>query len=143
MWTVLDWLLTIVLMVGFVAWAVWFAMRVIKAYALAEGSGWRRLRAALVAVLSASWATVAAPFRALWLAGFRSVTMLWSYVLAAAAYAGANLDDVGALLGDPDLKQQIVDTLKDNPKLLGWALGLIFAVTFLSRIRSILLRPKE
>lgn len=141
-WIVFDWALNALLIVGFIAWAIWFAMRVIKAYSLAEGSGWRRLRAALIAVLSASWATVTAPFRALWLSGFKSLTVLWSYVLAAGGYAGTHLDDVGALLGDPDLKQQIVDTLKDRPDILGYVLGGIFVITFITRARSLVFRPK-
>ena len=93
MWTVLDWLLTIVLVAGFIAWAIWFVMRVVKAYALADGSGWRRLGAALVAVLSASWATVTAPFRLAWMA-LRSKASAWFYrwvtVISAIAVALAN-----------------------------------------------------
>jgi hypothetical protein len=141
-WIVLDWIVSILLLIAFAAWAVWFAMRVIRAYSLAEGSGWVRLRAALIAVLSASWATVTAPFKALWAAGFKSLTILWGYLGIAGSYAAANLDSVGEVLGDPDLKQQIVDALKDNPKLLGYALGTIFAITLLSRLRSLVFKPK-
>lgn len=141
-WYILDWIVTIAAIALFIAWAVWFAMRVIKVYALdpaiAEGSGWRRLGAAVVAVLSASWATITAPFRALWLAGFKSLTMLWGYVLGGIGYAAAHLDDVGVLLGDPDLKQQIIDLLKDRPEILGYVIGAITAITIITRVRGLI-----
>lgn len=90
---VLDWIITIAGVVLLIVWAIWFAMRAIKAYALAEGSGWLRLQAALVAVLSASWATVTAPFRLAWMA-LRSKASAWFYrwvtVISAIAVALAN-----------------------------------------------------
>lgn len=143
MWIILDWIISIVLLIAIAIWLAWFAMRIVKAYALADGGFWARLRAAVVAVLAASWATIVAPLRGLWAAALRSLTVLWAYLGIAVSYALANLDDLGAVLGDPDLKQQVIDGLKDNPHWLGWALGVIFVVTLAARLRSILARPRE
>lgn len=142
-WYIFDWIVTIVGAVLLLVWAMWFGMRVIKAYALAEGSFWRRLGAALVAVLSASWATVMAPFRALWLAGFKSLTMLWGYVLAGLSVAAAYLDVIGPLVGDPDLKQQITDAVKDNPQLAYYVGGGIAAITIATRARGLIVAWRQ
>lgn len=59
-----------------------------------------------------------------------SVTMAWSYFLAA----------IGALstaLGDPAIMSQIGGALKDHPEILGYVLMGISFVTIATRLRSI------
>lgn len=68
-----------------------------------------------------------------------SVTVLWGYVLGGIGSAFALIDQVGTALGDPNLnlKQQVVDVLKDNPQYLGYALTGISVITILARIRGL------
>lgn len=67
----------------------------------------------------------------------KSVTVLWGLFLSAAATAFSWLDPLASALGDPDLKAQIMNVLKNNPQILGYALFGISLVTVLARLRSI------
>ena len=71
-----------------------------------------------------------------WAVCGRSVTVVWGLFLGALSGAFQWLDPIAAALGDPDLKQQIVDYLKDNPAVLGYVLTAISVVTIAARLRS-------
>ncbi|WP_146090443.1 hypothetical protein [Rhodopseudomonas palustris] len=145
MWTVLDWLLNIVLVVGFIGWAIWFAMRVIKAYALAEGSGWRRLGAALVAVLLASWATIVAPFKALWISAAKSLTILSGYAVVGLSQAIDHADDIAGFVADPAVQekaQQLQQYLGPDAKFWTGVISVVAVLFILSRARSMIFKPK-
>jgi hypothetical protein len=74
-----------------------------------------------------------------WAVCGKSVTVLWGYALAGAGAAFGLADQIAAAAGDPslNLKQQVVDLLKDNPQYLGYALTAISVITLVARLRSI------
>lgn len=67
-----------------------------------------------------------------------SMTILWGYVLGGIGAAFSLVDQIGNALGDPNmnLKQQVIDALKDNPQYLGYALTGISIVTIIARVRK-------
>lgn len=69
----------------------------------------------------------------------KSVTVLWGYVLGGIGAAFALIDQLGAALGDPslNLKQQVLDALKDHPELIGYATMAISLITIMARVRTI------
>jgi len=67
----------------------------------------------------------------------RSVTVLWSFAVAAASTAFNYVDPLAALLGAPDFKNQVMTVLKDNPQYLGYFAMLVSAITIIARLRSI------
>ncbi|WP_253706321.1 hypothetical protein [Bradyrhizobium sp. WD16] len=69
-----------------------------------------------------------------------SLTVAWSYLLAAAGAALEAVNQLGDALGDPQLKQQIADAIGDTT-MAARALLAIAAVTFLARIRSLGKQP--
>ena len=69
-----------------------------------------------------------------------SLTIMWGYLLAGFGSSLEVLDWAAAAFGDPDmnLKQHIMDTLKDYPNLTAYALMIISGITIASRLRSII-----
>jgi hypothetical protein len=72
-----------------------------------------------------------------WAVCGKSVTILWSYILAMIGAAVQLIDPVAAALGDPDLKGQVTNMLQANPKVLGYFAIFVSVVTILARLRSI------
>lgn len=66
-----------------------------------------------------------------------SVTIAWSWLLAGVGTALSALDPIASVLGDPDLKSQITNTLSTNPKVLGYFAMAVSAITIAARLRSI------
>lgn len=73
----------------------------------------------------------------MWALCGKSVTMAWSYFLAGVGTVMQYLEPIGAALGDPNIKSQVVGALQANPKVLGYVLMGISAITIVSRLRSI------
>lgn len=69
--------------------------------------------------------------------GGHSATVAWGYFMMAFGFITQWLEPLGNMLGDPDLKTQITDTLQANPKILGYVLMGISAITIAARLRSI------
>jgi hypothetical protein len=59
----------------------------------------------------------------------KSVTVMWCYALAAVGFVMQWIEPLATALGDPDIKQQVTETLQANPKVLGHVLMGISAVT--------------
>ena len=60
----------------------------------------------------------------------KSLTLAFSY--------GVQADvTIADMVGDPDLRTQITNTLQANPKALGYVLMMISAITIAARLRSI------
>jgi hypothetical protein len=76
------------------------------------------------------WAKVKA------LAG-NSLTVAWGYFMAGVGFVAQWIEPLGNMVGDPDLKSQISETLQANPKILGYVLMGISAMTIAARLRSI------
>lgn len=84
-------------------------------------------------MLSAAWVRLKS-------ACLHSLTVAWSYVLAAAGAALEAVNQLGDALGDPQLKQQIADAIGDTT-MAARALLAIAAVTFMARIRTLRKQP--
>lgn len=67
----------------------------------------------------------------------KSVTLAFAYVVQATSWLLQWIDPLASMVGDPDLRQQITETLSSNPKLLGYVLMAISAITIAARLRSI------
>lgn len=72
-----------------------------------------------------------------WAVCGKSVTVVWSYALAGIGFVMQWMDPIATALGDPDLKSQVTETLQANPKLLGYVLMGISAITLAARLRSV------
>ncbi|CUT12553.1 hypothetical protein BF49_7143 [Bradyrhizobium sp.] len=70
----------------------------------------------------------------------KSVTMLWGYLLGGIGSSVALVGPVASALGDPEIKEQVTTALQGNPKILGYVLIVISAVTIMSRLRSLMAR---
>lgn len=67
----------------------------------------------------------------------RSMTVVWSFAVAAASTAFNYVDPLAAMLGAPDFKSQVMTLLKDNPQYLGYFAMLVSGITIAARLRSI------
>ncbi len=72
-----------------------------------------------------------------WAMSGRSVTVVWSIVVAGASMAFDYVDPLAALLGAPDFRSQVMSLLKDNPQYLGYFAMLVSGITIAARLRSI------
>lgn len=72
-----------------------------------------------------------------WAVCGQSVTMAWGYFLAGIGFVMQWIEPLASALGDPDIKQQVTDTLQADPKILGYVLMGISGVTLAARLRSI------
>lgn len=66
----------------------------------------------------------------------KSVTMAWAFFLQAASWALQWIDPVANMVGDPELRTQITETLGANPQFLGYILMGISFITIAARLRS-------
>ncbi len=67
----------------------------------------------------------------------KSVTLAFSYFIQVLGWALQWIDPIAGMLGDPDLRTQITGTLQANPKVLGYVLMAISAITIAARLRSV------
>jgi hypothetical protein len=73
----------------------------------------------------------------LWALCGNSATVAFSYFVQAVGWLLQWIDPLANMLGDPELRTQMTDTLQANPKILGYVLMGISAVTIAARLRSI------
>ena len=66
-----------------------------------------------------------------------SLTVAWSYFMIVVGFVMQWIDPLASALGDPGFKTQVTETLQANPKILGYVLMGISAVTLAARLRSI------
>ena len=71
-----------------------------------------------------------------WAVCGKSVTIVWGLVLQLLGQGLQWIDPIASMLGDPELRTQITETLQTNPKVLGYVLMVISAVTIAARLRS-------
>jgi hypothetical protein len=67
----------------------------------------------------------------------KSATVAWGYLLGVLGVVGSLLDPLAQVLGEPNLKAQIVDALKDHPQWGGYFLIGLSAVTIAARMRTV------
>ncbi|MCA6108087.1 hypothetical protein [Bradyrhizobium cenepequi] len=76
-------------------------------------------------------------WRKAWAVCGKSATVLWGYVLSFLAAVWSILDPLAQLFGAPDIKQQILELLKDHPQYASYFLIGVSVVTIAARMRSI------
>lgn len=76
------------------------------------------------------WATA-------WALCGKSLTMVWAFVLQGLSWALQWIDPIASMVGDPDLRTQITDTLGANPKLLGYVLMAVSFITIAARLQGL------
>lgn len=72
-----------------------------------------------------------------------SITIAWGIALQIMGNLLQWIDPIANMLGDPDLRTQITETLQTNPKILGYVLMGISAVTIAARLRSFATKGDE
>lgn len=88
-----------------------------------------------------AYATADGFWAKIWALCGKSATMAFAYSLQAVSWALQWMDPIATFFGDPDLRQQMTDTLGANPKVLGYFMMFISFCTIAARVRSIL--PKD
>jgi hypothetical protein len=76
-------------------------------------------------------------WQTVWALCGKSTTLAVSAGVQVVGMALQMIDPVASLLGDPDLKQTIADALQTNPKVLGWVMMFISAITIAARLRGL------
>ncbi len=72
-----------------------------------------------------------------WALAGRSVTVIWGLFLTGLGTVFQWLDPIASAFGDPDLKAQIMEALKNNPRYLAYAMIGISTITIVARLRSV------
>lgn len=78
----------------------------------------------------------------LWSSCLKSLTIAWSYVLAAVGAAMNWLDQIAAMINDSSFAQQVSNLLGTDPKTIGKWLMVVAAVNIVTRVRSMVFKPK-
>jgi len=68
--------------------------------------------------------------------GGHSATLAWSYLVLAIGWLLQWLDSVASLAGDPDFRSEVTNALQADPRILGYVLMGISAITIAARMRS-------
>jgi hypothetical protein len=89
------------------------------------------------------WAIADGFWEKAWALCGNSLTIAFSYFVQAIGWSLQLLDPVASLLGDPDLRAQITETLQANPAVLGCVLMAISAITIAARLRSFAKKEDE
>lgn len=80
-------------------------------------------------------------WQTVWALCGKSATMAFAYFIQALSWALQWMDPIASFFGDPELRQQLTDTLQANPKVLGYVMMFISLCTIAARVRSII--PKD
>lgn len=125
-------------------------MRNLLLFTLAVGPGlivayWLFVRPALKSVpaFKQFYAEADTFWAKVWAVCGKSVTLAFAYFVQFVGWALQLIDPIASALGDPDLRYQITETLQANPKILGYVLMAISAVTVAARLRSIAKSAEE
>lgn len=73
----------------------------------------------------------------------KSVTMIWMLFLQLLSWALQWIDPIANFLGDPELRQQISETLQANPVTLGYILMAISFITIAARLRGMMAQSED
>lgn len=77
-------------------------------------------------------------WQTVWVFCGKSVTMLWAYSLQLLSWVLQSIDPIASALGDPDLRQQITEGIKADPKVIGYITMAISFITIASRLRGMM-----
>lgn len=87
------------------------------------------------------WAEADGFWEKVWALCGKSVTMALSYFIQALGWLLQWMDPISNFFGDPDLRQQLTETLQANPKVLGYVLMAISVCTIAARLHS--MKPSD
>lgn len=73
----------------------------------------------------------------------KSLTLAFSYVIQGLSWALQLADPVASFFGDPDMRQQLTETLQADPKILGYVLMFISAITIAARLHGLMGKDDE
>lgn len=83
------------------------------------------------------YATADGFWEKVWALCGNSAVIAWGYVLQAIGWTLQWIDPIAGMLGDPDFRNTIMETLGANPQILGYVLMAISAITIAARLRSV------
>jgi len=72
-----------------------------------------------------------------------SLVIAWMYIVQLVGQLFSWIDPIATFLGDPDFRAQMTEMLGANPKVLGFVLMAISALTIVARLRSIALKDDD
>ena len=93
---------------------------------------------AKVEVLKNFYAQADTFWEKVWAICGNSLTIVWAHIVGGVGTVLASIDPIAAMLGDPEFKTQISETLQTNPKVLGYILMGISFITIFARMRSLM-----
>lgn len=73
----------------------------------------------------------------------KSVTMAFAYFIQFLSWALQWMDPIASFFGDPDMRQQLTETLGANPAILGYVMMFISAATIAARLHSLVKKDDE
>jgi hypothetical protein len=76
-----------------------------------------------------------------WAVCGNSAVLAFHYFIQVLSWCLQWIDPIATFFGDPDLRAQLEVTLKADPKILGYVLMAISAITIAARVRTLL--PKD
>lgn len=82
-------------------------------------------------------------WQTVWALCGKSLTLAWMYFIQFVGQLLTWIDPIAAAFGDPDLRATITESLGANPKVLGYVLMVISALTIVARLRSIASKGSE
>lgn len=71
-----------------------------------------------------------------WAVCGKSIMMVWALALQGFSWLLQWIDPIANLVGDPDLRQQITETIGADPKIGGYVLMAISFITIAAHLRS-------
>lgn len=82
-------------------------------------------------------------WQTVWALCGNSLVIAWMYVVQGFGQLITWIDPIANLIGDPELRTHITEALGANPKILGYVLMGISAITIAARLRSIATKDTE
>ena len=67
----------------------------------------------------------------------KRVELAFAYIVQFVGWVLQVIDPIASFFGDPDLRQQLTDGLQANPKVLGFVLMAISALTIVVKVRNL------
>lgn len=117
----MDWFVVALTLPGFLAAYFMFVRPVLRA----------------MPVLKSFYSEADTFWQKVWAVCGKSLTNLWSGILAVVGGIFSQLDTIATTLGDPSFKQQVTDLIGADPKAIGYFAMIVSAVTIAARLRSI------
>lgn len=73
----------------------------------------------------------------------KSLTLAFSYFIQLLSWGLQWMDPIAAFFGDPDMREQLTETLKADPKIMGYVLMFISFCTIAARLHGMAKKDDE